>query len=1168
MEKYFSDIDKGVKQLYDLAGKARDQGLDPEPTVPIPLAKNMAERVEGLISVTQPQIKGSGISKRIEQLEEQYGKLHWKVAFTISLETAKQKFCTFDNELLAMETGIRVGLAYLTLGVVASPLEGFVELKLKKRKDDGTEYFCLLFSGPIRSAGGTAAAVSVLVADYVRSQMGYAEYDATEKEVKRSVAELYDYHERITNLQYLPSEEEVEFMATHLPIQVSGDASEKIEVSNYKDLDRVETNLIRSGFCLVMGECLCQKSQKLWKQLSDWGEEFSMTQWNFLKEFVDLQKRKKAKKSDEKSDGKIQPDYTYLKDLVAGRPILGWPLRAGGFRLRYGRARNTGLSSAAIHPAATYILNKFIAIGTQLKVERPGKAASLSTCDTIEGPLVRLRSGEIVRVNEVELAKKIYLEVESIIYLGDILFNYGDFFNRAHPLVPAGYCEEWWVQEVRAAGEKKLQSTDLSLIANHCGISSDRFTAILSEVADSSITADEALKITTQLQVPLHPKYTYYWNELSTEQLRSLIDWVATARKIEEQDNIVKLILPYKEDQKLALETLGVIHSTMSKEYVIVSKDDALILSRFLLNKGLPALTLKDPQEEQLTNQLSTFTKIPLRDRSGTFIGARMGRPEKAKVRKMDGQPHCLFPVGEEGGRLRSFQSALEKGKVTSDFPLYRCSCGNETLFGVCERCGSSTTKLYSCKACGKMEKEKCPKHGKNFPYSNRSIAINDLFDHTLQRLGIEDCPDLIKGVRGTSNKDHTLEHLAKGILRAKHSVPVNKDGTTRYDMTQLAITHFRPKEIGTSPESLRRLGYQQDIFGNDLVSEDQVVELFPQDIILPSCNESPEEGADEVLQRVTQYVDDLLSLHYRTDSFYHCSSKEGLVGQLVVALAPHTSAGIVARIVGFSQTQGFYAHPVFHAATRRDCDGDEACVTLLLDALLNFSRKYLPNTRGATQDAPLVLTSQLTPSEVDDMAFDVDVCSSYPLEFYEAALQYKPPWEIEIDQIGKRLNTEKQYEGMHFTHDTSDINKGVRCSSYKLLPSMQEKVHGQMNLAVKIRAVEESGVSRIVIEKHFIRDIKGNLRKFSQQQFRCVECNTKFRRPPLIGKCSSCGGKILFTISEGSIIKYLEPALSLAQHYDVPAYLKQSLELTKRRIEGYFGKDKEKQEALNRWFG
>jgi DNA polymerase II large subunit len=251
-----------------------------------------------------------------------------------------------------------------------------------------------------------------------------------------------------------------------------------------------------------------------------------------------------------------------------------------------------------------------------------------------------------------------------------------------------------------------------------------------------------------------------------------------------------------------------------------------------------------------------------------------------------------------------------------------------------------------------------------------------------------------------------------------------------------------------------------------------------------------------------------------------------------------------------------------------RQCDGDESCFILLLDAFLNFSRKYLPDTRGSTMDAPLVLTSILSPTEVDDMAFDVDRAWTYPLEFYEACLQYKPPFEAKVDTIKGVLNTEKQYEDMGFTHDTTNVNAGVLCSAYKTLPSMQEKLFGQMELAQKIRAVDAADVARLVIEKHFVRDIKGNLRKFSQQEFRCVNCNEKFRRPPLLGKCSECGGKILFTISEGSIVKYLEPSISLAQKYELPAYLKQTLELTKRRIEGVFGKEKEKQVGLGAWFG
>jgi DNA polymerase II large subunit len=86
-------------------------------------------------------------------------------------------------------------------------------------------------------------------------------------------------------------------------------------------------------------------------------------------------------------------------------------------------------------------------------------------------------------------------------------------------------------------------------------------------------------------------------------------------------------------------------------------------------------------------------------------------------------------------------------------------------------------------------------------------------------------------------------------------------------------------------------------------------------------------------------------------------------------------------------------------------------------------------------------------------------------------------------------------------------------------------------------------------------------------QEFRCVACNEIMRRPPLTGVCQNCGGKIIFTINEGGIKKYLEPALGLANKYNLSVYLKQSLELTKRYIESIFGKEAEKQEALGKWF-
>ena len=491
------------------------------------------------------------------------------------------------------------------------------------------------------------------------------------------------------------------------------------------------------------------------------------------------------------------------------------------------------------------------------------------------------------------------------------------------------------------------------------------------------------------------------------------------------------------------------------------------------------------------------------------------------------------------------------------------------TVLAVCEICNQPAQQRWYCRPCAHwQETQQCAKHGENRKHGEQCIDAKHYFAKAAEKIGMRNHPELIKGVKGTSNKDHIPEHLAKGLLRAKHEVAVNKDGTIRYDMTQLPATHVKPREIGTSIEKLKELGYTHDTRGNPLEHDDQVFELLPQDVILPDCDVSPDEGASTVLSRIADFIDNELTAFYGLAPFYKIKAPADLIGHLVVALAPHTSAGIVCRIIGFSKTQGFFATPYVHAATRRDCDGDEACVVLLMDAFLNFSKRYLPSSLGSAMDAPLVLTSILTPAEVDDMVLDVDIAWKYPLELYEAALQYKMPWEIKIPQIKPLLGKPEQYEGFGFTHGFTDMNETVRCSAYKTLPSMEDKLRGQMELAEKLRAVDKSDVARLVIEKHFLKDTKGNLRKFGMQEFRCVNCNEKFRRPPLVGKCTHCGGRILFTISEGSVIKYLQPTISLAKKYEVSAYLQQAIELLQVRIEGVFGKEKEKQLGLGAWFG
>ncbi|MGB7993216.1 MAG: DNA polymerase II large subunit, partial [Methanoregula sp.] len=252
-------------------------------------------------------------------------------------------------------------------------------------------------------------------------------------------------------------------------------------------------------------------------------------------------------------------------------------------------------------------------------------------------------------------------------------------------------------------------------------------------------------------------------------------------------------------------------------------------------------------------------------------------------------------------------------------------------------------------------------------------------------------------------------------------------------------------------------------------------------------------------------------------------------------------------------------------------CDGDEDCIMLLMDGLLNFSRSFLPQNRGGTMDAPLVLTSRIDPAEIDKESLNVDVGRSYPLELYEAGLQYAKAKDVEklIDRVERRLGTPQQLEGFYFTHDTSDISAGPLESTYTQLKTMAEKLEAELDLAEKIRAVDADDVAERVLNTHFIRDLMGNLSAFSKQKFRCTKCNTSYRRMPLAGKCTKfkgkgiCNGNIIPTVHEGSVKKYLEVSRSMVKKYRVSEYCRQRVEVLDLAIESTFGEEKQEQLGL-----
>jgi DNA polymerase II large subunit len=252
-------------------------------------------------------------------------------------------------------------------------------------------------------------------------------------------------------------------------------------------------------------------------------------------------------------------------------------------------------------------------------------------------------------------------------------------------------------------------------------------------------------------------------------------------------------------------------------------------------------------------------------------------------------------------------------------------------------------------------------------------------------------------------------------------------------------------------------------------------------------------------------------------------------------------------------------------------CDGDEDCIMLLLDGLVNFSRSFLPENRGGTMDAPLVMTSRIDPAEIDKEALNVDVCDHYPLEVYTGALMYAEPKTLVklVDRVENRVGKPEQVEGFHYTHDTSDISAGPIESMYTRMKSMTDKLGAELELAEKIRAVDADDVAERVLNTHFIRDLMGKLSEFSKQKFRCTKCNTSYRRMPLAGKCTKfkgrgiCNNPVIPTVHEGSVKKYLEMSREICRKYKVSEYTKQRVEVIDLAIESTFGEETQEQLGL-----
>ncbi|MCG3259005.1 MAG: ATP-binding cassette domain-containing protein [Candidatus Heimdallarchaeota archaeon] len=273
LENYFKKLEDNIQAAYSIATKCRKKNLDPEPFVELFLAKDVASRVEGLVG---PE----GIADRIRELEHR-GFEREDIAFKIAGEIAEGEFFESTPDEL-IDKALRASLALMTEGITAAPIEGIAKVRIKQN-DDGSDYLAVYYAGPIRSAGGTASGVSVLIADYVRRKMNLSRYRASDEEASRMIEEVQLYN-KVVHLQIPTTDEMIALAVKNLPVEISGEPTEKQEVTGYRDIKRIETNQLRGGACLVLNDGITGRAAKIYKKVN----RIQLKGWDWLDDINEL----------------------------------------------------------------------------------------------------------------------------------------------------------------------------------------------------------------------------------------------------------------------------------------------------------------------------------------------------------------------------------------------------------------------------------------------------------------------------------------------------------------------------------------------------------------------------------------------------------------------------------------------------------------------------------------------------------------------------------------------------------------------------------------------------------------------------------------------------------------------------------------------------------------
>ncbi|MFX1285231.1 MAG: hypothetical protein ACFFB5_16380 [Promethearchaeota archaeon] len=1087
IEKEFHEYIKNIKKILEtqinIATQARALKLDPHTNIEAKLTYSSEAKIAAILNI--PRLE--------EYLPENlsYHENPLLLAADIAKQIVNGRFVKDSRENLIL-LALHSALVILSQGLISVPQESIPKVSIGSKSNHLTIYF----SNTIRYTTGEIIGLVVLIADYIRHILHLNRFNPSPEMLGRYIEELEIYFKMDDRFQDL-RKDLIKFLLQNIGVEISGEAYERIEVKNYRNLPNM-TNKLRMGMCVAFNKIIENINSIANHRLTS-----GIPEWHWLKPSFNGIKRKK---------------HDFGRHEVRGtQPLLSISKKPGGFRLRYGISRNTSQGAAGIHPVTMY-LTEMLSPGTNVKIDFMDRPLTIFPVSTLSGPTVELLDGSFERIESLARIRDVENQVVQIWEMGDILLSPDDI-PATETIELSAWTEEWWSQEIKHYICTKMRSIEGFAIS--LKISLKKLEDLLTEPTRHHPSPEIAVNLSTMTNVPIHPYYSFNWNEIAISDLIRLIQKLKNSN-----DNT----LPNDDDVKDILKHLGVPF-TILNDNIRTERFQPFIHALRGKEDQLTGILSKSSIPIEIEKLIQMLSKIPIRSSCQRRIGLKVIRVEKAEPRHVNPPAHILFPIGSHGGTQKNLLKVKNTTSVDIQVSERFCeTCEEFTFFSYCQKCQQKTKQQYVCKKGHISKTQICRECGQYaFPARIKPIDVASLLESSLQKAG----PINLKKVKGVSflnSKNRIPEHITKGILRAKHKTFVYKDGTSRFDQTNAHLTHFTPEEIHISIDDLLRLGYAHDVDGNDLTKKNQLIEINPYDVIVSKT-------AGDFLVNLSKFIDDELGILYDLSPYYRINSLKDIVGLLIVGLSPFSMVAVIGRIIGYTENNVTYAHPLWHQLKTRNCNGDVDSMTLLLDVLLNFSTEFIPASRGGTMDVPSIINLS---DKWDDTSVYADY-DSIPMNLMFYQNLYKNPLKEELMSY-KRSYLAPPLLKFHTIDNISQYNFENRFRESKIV----SKIETELRVLSRIRGVKEGEFVDNILENDFLPKITTSLTRFFQQPVRCNTCNTTFRRIPL-SKCPVCHRQnIGLTLSEGWVLRYMQIIQQLRDRYntEISEYCQSWIEL------------------------